>query len=184
MTRFSRTVSSLSRVSACGTEPIRARIRVPSIEGSMPNTSSVPEGTGETQPIMRMVDVLPAPLGPRKPNVSPAPTSKSIPSTAVRALKRLVRPRASIRTEPLVSLLMGAVEDISARSRRSRAGRRWMRLRVELRQNLFGVTRGLHLLPNMGDLAVRSDQEGIALDPLILAAHELLQAPAAVGFSD
>ena len=32
---------------------------------------SVPPVGGETQPIMRMVEDLPAPLGPRKPNASP-----------------------------------------------------------------------------------------------------------------
>ena len=31
----------------------------------------MPAVTGETQPIMRMVEVLPAPLGPRKPKASP-----------------------------------------------------------------------------------------------------------------
>ena len=40
--------------------------------GSMPSTRSVPSVTGETQPIMRIVLVLPAPLGPRNPNASPA----------------------------------------------------------------------------------------------------------------
>ncbi len=43
---------------------------------------------------MRMVEVLPAPLGPRKPNDSPAATSKSMPSTAVKLPKRLVSARA------------------------------------------------------------------------------------------
>ncbi len=40
--------------------------------GSMPSTRSVPAVTGEMQPIMRIVLVLPAPLGPRKPKASPA----------------------------------------------------------------------------------------------------------------
>ena len=55
---------------------------------------SVPAETGDTQAIMRIVLVLPAPLGPRKPKLSPAATSKSMPSTAVNTPKRLVRPRA------------------------------------------------------------------------------------------
>ena len=54
----------------------------------------MPSLTGETQPIIRIVEVLPAPLGPRKPNDSPGATSKSMASTAVKAPKRLVRPRA------------------------------------------------------------------------------------------
>ena len=37
---------------------------------------------GDTQAIMRIVVVLPAPLGPRKPKTSPGCTSKSMPSTA------------------------------------------------------------------------------------------------------
>ena len=44
---------------------------------------SVPSVTGETHPIIRIVVVLPAPFGPRKPNDSPGATSKSTWSTAV-----------------------------------------------------------------------------------------------------
>ena len=54
----------------------------PSRPGSMPSTDSSPPVTGETQAIMRIVVVLPAPFGPRKPNTSPRRTSKSTPSTA------------------------------------------------------------------------------------------------------
>ena len=50
--------------------------------------------TGETQPIMRMVDVFPAPFGPRKPNASPRCRSKSIESTATKSPKRFTRSRA------------------------------------------------------------------------------------------
>ena len=50
---------------------------------SIPSTVSSPEVTGETQVIIRMVVVLPAPLGPRKPKHSPARTEKEMPSTAV-----------------------------------------------------------------------------------------------------
>src|SRR4029078_10863534 len=57
---------------------------------------SVPVRPGETKPISLIVEVLPAPLGPRKPNDSPVATSKSIASTAVNSPKRLVRPRARI----------------------------------------------------------------------------------------
>ena len=55
---------------------------------------SVPAVSGETQPIIRMVEVLPAPFGPRKPKDSPGATSKSMASTAVNSPNRLVRPRA------------------------------------------------------------------------------------------
>src|SRR5215510_7367304 len=59
--------------------------------------SSPPDG-GETQPIIRIVDDLPAPFGPRKPNASPRYRSKSIPSTAVNPPNFLVRPRARTST--------------------------------------------------------------------------------------
>jgi hypothetical protein len=38
-----------------------------------------------------MVVVLPAPLGPRKPKNSPAPTRSEMPSTAVKLPYRLTR---------------------------------------------------------------------------------------------
>src|SRR5215210_8108719 len=100
MSTFSRTVSSKSSVSCWGTTPSRARICGPSAAGSRPRIRSVPSLTGETQPIIRMVELLPAPFGPRKPNASPRWTSRSIPSTATRSPKRLTRPRAWI-IEPL-----------------------------------------------------------------------------------
>ncbi len=45
--------------------------------------------------IIRMVEVLPAPLGPRKPNDSPLAMLKSTPSTATKSPKRLTSPCAS-----------------------------------------------------------------------------------------
>ena len=42
-----------------------------------------------------MVEVLPAPFGPRKPKVSPCSTRTSIPSTAANCPNRLTRPMAS-----------------------------------------------------------------------------------------
>ena len=96
MSTFSRTVSSKSSVSCCGTTPSRARICAPSVAGSLPRIRSVPAVTGETQPIIRIVELLPAPFGPRKPNASPCLTSRSMPSTATSSPKRLTRPRAWI----------------------------------------------------------------------------------------
>src|SRR5690349_15465067 len=55
---------------------------------------SVPPDIGETQPIIRIVDVLPAPFGPRNPNDSPGATSKSMASTAMRSPNIFVSPRA------------------------------------------------------------------------------------------
>jgi hypothetical protein len=45
---------------------------------------------------MRIVDVLPAPFGPRNPKVSPGSTVKSTSSTARNAPNRLMSARASI----------------------------------------------------------------------------------------
>ncbi len=43
---------------------------------------------GDTQPIIRIVEDLPAPLGPRKPKASPRGILKSMPSTAVKSPNR------------------------------------------------------------------------------------------------
>src|SRR5215210_1892384 len=94
MRMFSRTVSSISSVSCCGTTPSRSRISEPFFIGSRPRIRNVPPDGGETQPIMRIVDVLPAPFGPRKPKASPRCTSKSIASTATRSPKLLTSARA------------------------------------------------------------------------------------------
>ena len=50
----------------------------------------LPAVTGETAAIIRMVDDLPAPFGPRKPNDSPRATAKSTASTAVKPPNDLV----------------------------------------------------------------------------------------------
>ena len=60
----------------------------------------MPDVIGATQPIMRIVELLPAPFGPRKPNASPRATSKSMPSTAVNVPKVLVSPRAEMSGAP------------------------------------------------------------------------------------
>ena len=54
----------------------------------------MPPERGDTQAIIRIVDDLPAPLGPRKPNTSPRATSTSIPRTASNVPKLLRSPRA------------------------------------------------------------------------------------------
>ena len=63
----------------------------------MPSTRSVPSLTGDMQAIIRIVEVLPAPLGPRNPKDSPRPMSKSMSSTATWSPKRLTSPRAQTR---------------------------------------------------------------------------------------
>src|SRR5947199_1060982 len=78
-------------------------MREPSRRGSMPRTVSSPSVMGETQPIMRMVELLPAPFGPRKPNDSPRWTSKSMLSTAVSVPNCFTRPRAWINGVPALT---------------------------------------------------------------------------------
>jgi hypothetical protein len=48
----------------------------------MPSTVRLPEVFGETQAIIFMVVVFPAPFGPRNPKTSPFRTEKAIPFTA------------------------------------------------------------------------------------------------------
>src|SRR3989475_9054585 len=55
-----------------------------------------PLGGGKMPARMRMVVVLPAPFGPRKPTISPASTRNEMPRTASTAPKVLVRSRTSI----------------------------------------------------------------------------------------
>src|SRR5690348_12544458 len=71
---------------------------------------SSPAVGGETAPIIRIVELLPAPFGPRKPKDSPGATSTSIPATAVKSPKRLTSPRARISAPPVVrsAMLTGA----------------------------------------------------------------------------
>ena len=69
----------------------------PSVAGSSPSIRRVPAVAGDTQPIIRIVLLLPAPFGPRKPKASPRSTSRSMASTAVKLPKRFVSPRAWIR---------------------------------------------------------------------------------------
>ena len=91
---MSLTVSSRSRVSSWGTRPIRLLICGPSRMGSRPSTCNVPPEIGDRQAIIRIVEVLPAPLAPRNPNASPTWMSKSTASTAVKSPNRFVSRRA------------------------------------------------------------------------------------------
>ncbi|MDP3185062.1 MAG: hypothetical protein Q8M58_07320 [Anaerolineales bacterium] len=64
-------------------------IRVTSLSRSKSRMQALPDA-GRVRPVnMRMVVVLPAPLGPRKPNTSPWRTAKSTPSTARRGGRSL-----------------------------------------------------------------------------------------------
>ena len=81
-------------MSSCGQTPSRARIAGPSVAGSSPRIRSTPPLTGETAPIIRMVEDFPAPFGPRNPKASPFHTSRSIPATASKSPYDFRSPRA------------------------------------------------------------------------------------------
>src|SRR5262252_8050081 len=66
-----------------GRYPIRFFTSIGCSRTSKPATVAVPEEGGRKQVSMRMVVVLPAPLGPRKPTIWPLATSNEIWSTAV-----------------------------------------------------------------------------------------------------
>src|SRR5438874_9458280 len=63
---------------------------------SKPATLALPSVGGRKQVSTRIVVVLPAPLGPRKPTICPFSTSKEILSTATVRAYRLVRPSTLI----------------------------------------------------------------------------------------
>ena len=60
--------------------------------GSIPSTRKVPPLKGLMHEIILMVDVFPAPLGPRNPKDSPLAMLKSTWSTATKSPKRFTRP--------------------------------------------------------------------------------------------
>src|SRR5579859_4663901 len=64
-----------------------------------PPTTADPEVGAISVPRIRTVVVLPAPLGPRKPNTSPCATLNDTSATAVRVPKSLVRWLTSIAAD-------------------------------------------------------------------------------------
>src|SRR5215472_1883286 len=85
---------------ACGTYPILRLTPTGSPSRSQPATVAVPAVGRSSVVSIRSVVVLPAPLGPRKPTISPPPTVRSTPRTAstfrFRAVNVRARPCASI----------------------------------------------------------------------------------------
>src|ERR1700680_2993611 len=79
---FSSAVSSGSDVSACGITPIVLRTASASLRMSCPPMRAVPE-VGIVSVVINRIDVvLPAPLEPSRPKISPSATSKLTASTA------------------------------------------------------------------------------------------------------
>src|SRR5579859_127155 len=80
--------------------PVMPRIRWESGPSRAPLMAAAPDD-GTTRPAsMRTVVVLPAPLGPSRPKISPSPTVKFRSRTASTAPKRLPRPCTSIIDPP------------------------------------------------------------------------------------
>src|SRR5918999_465931 len=92
--RLSCTDTSTSRLSSCGTTPIRARASLDCAGSSWSSTRISPSSAIAWPVSSRMVVDLPAPLGPSRPRQIPPGTSRSRPSTAVIDPKRLTTPRS------------------------------------------------------------------------------------------
>mgnify|MGYP002622236600 CR=1 FL=1 len=71
--------------------------------------SNKPSVAGSSPVSIFMVVVLPQPLEPRKPKISPRPMRKLTWSTAVKLPNRFVRPRASIAISSSPSTLRGGI---------------------------------------------------------------------------
>src|SRR5580658_6841170 len=76
---------------------------------SKPATLALPEVGGRKQVRTRIVVVFPAPFLPRKPTISPLPTSKDMFLTATLRAYRLVRPSTLIIEVVLTVLFDGSV---------------------------------------------------------------------------
>ena len=83
-----------------------------STPGGPPKTLISPRAGRTMSRIMRIVVVLPEPLGPRKPSTSPGRTSKERSATTSVSPKRFQTPRTS--TAVSVARLSGAVAWVMA----------------------------------------------------------------------
>ncbi len=94
--RFSRAVSRSSSDGSWKMMPMERRTSLCRRTRSNPATLAVPALGRMSVQSIRTVVVLPAPFGPRNPNISPELTVKEMPSTAVNALNRRESPLTSI----------------------------------------------------------------------------------------
>src|SRR5665648_252337 len=93
---FSLKVKSKSKVRCCCTTPITRLTLSGSFSTSKPETKIDPEEDSVSPTRARMVVVLPAPFGPRKPKISPENTLRFRFSTAQTSLYFLVKFRITI----------------------------------------------------------------------------------------
>src|SRR5262245_15021591 len=106
--RFCSALRYSSSVGSWNTRPMFRRTSSLALTTSCPATWAVPAvGSTSVHSILMVVD-LPAPLGPRKPNTSPAATSKSTPRTASISPYRLANPATEITAASVTSRLPGA----------------------------------------------------------------------------
>src|ERR1043166_21956 len=75
---------------------IRSRTRSESVRTFSPSTVASPPLSGSKPVSILITVVLPLPLGPRKPKISPLATSKLTPFTAVNFPKLRTSPRAEM----------------------------------------------------------------------------------------
>ena len=101
MRRFSRTVSRSHSPGASVRKPMRLRSALPVARPRrIPSMVTDPLVGAISPASIRIVVVLPAPLGPSSATISPCATSRLTSSTAMRAPKRRLRPRAAITGSP------------------------------------------------------------------------------------
>ncbi len=93
---FSKPVKSSSAVYSCGTTPITFLTSLSCFPTSKPKTDALPSVGFRIVISMLIVVVFPAPLGPRKPNISPSATWKETLSTATSCPKFLDSSSTSI----------------------------------------------------------------------------------------
>src|SRR5271166_4865906 len=105
---------------------------------------------------VRIIVVLPAPFGPRKPNALPRGTRRSTPSSAMRAPKRLVRPRVSIASPSSVG--WGGVGSSAASGKQGLLG-------IDARARHTRRGSALRLAENCKDSMRRRTSQEMAKDP-------------------
>src|SRR5580704_14423138 len=92
---FSSTVRSSYSENFCDIYPMCCLMASDCVITSKPPTVALPEVGSSNPHSIRMVVDLPAPFGPRNPNISPRRTSRFTRSTATKLPKRFTRSRIS-----------------------------------------------------------------------------------------
>ncbi|MNZ19976.1 hypothetical protein D3C78_370180 [compost metagenome] len=101
--RFCRVLSSPYSEKLCDMKPTRLRVARSLASTGRPSRLALPSLAGIRPVSTFIVVVLPQPLEPRKPKISPRPMAKLTLFTAVKSPKRRVRSWASMATEVSVA---------------------------------------------------------------------------------